>query len=43
MFGLIQMAVFWVYDAIWLLPVAGFLVGWVTNWLALKVIFRLLN
>jgi hypothetical protein len=24
----------------WVLPVAGFLVGWFTNWLALKVIFR---
>ena len=42
-FGLIQMAVTWVYDEPWVLPVAGFLVGWVTNWLALKVIFRPLN
>ncbi len=40
LFGLIQMAVTWFYDEIWVLPVAGFLVGWVTNWLALKVIFR---
>jgi len=40
LFGLIQMAVTWVYDELWVLPVAGFMVGWVTNWLALKVIFR---
>jgi uncharacterized membrane protein YheB (UPF0754 family) len=40
LFGLIQMAVTWFYDELWVLPVAGFLVGWVTNWLALKVIFR---
>ena len=43
LFGLIQMAVTWFYDELWVLPVAGFLVGWVTNWLALKVIFRPLN
>mmetsp|Transcript_13686 Transcript_13686/g.29695 ORF Transcript_13686/g.29695 Transcript_13686/m.29695 type:complete len:416 (+) Transcript_13686:311-1558(+) len=40
LFGLIQMGVFFVYDAVWVLPVFGFLVGWATNWLALKVIFR---
>lgn len=40
LFGLIQMVVTWFYDELWVLPVAGFLVGWVTNWLALKVIFR---
>eukprot|EP00578_Thalassiosira_sp_NH16_P005243 CAMPEP_0181138360 /NCGR_PEP_ID=MMETSP1071-20121207/34204_1 /TAXON_ID=35127 /ORGANISM="Thalassiosira sp., Strain NH16" /LENGTH=373 /DNA_ID=CAMNT_0023225189 /DNA_START=206 /DNA_END=1327 /DNA_ORIENTATION=+ len=43
LFGLIQMGVFFVYDAVWVLPVFGFLVGWATNWLALKVIFRPLN
>lgn len=43
LFGLIQMGVFYVYDAAWVLPVFGFLVGWATNWLALKVIFRPLN
>ena len=43
LFGLIQMGVFFVYDATWILPVFGFLVGWATNWLALKVIFRPLN
>ncbi|KAL9180753.1 hypothetical protein ACHAXT_011206 [Thalassiosira profunda] len=43
LFGLVQMGVFWVYDANWILPLFGFLVGWATNWLALKVIFRPLN
>ena len=43
LFGLVQMAVFFVYDASWVLPLFGFLVGWATNWLALKVIFRPLN
>jgi len=40
LFGLIQMGVFFGYDASWILPLFGFLVGWATNWLALKVIFR---
>mmetsp|Transcript_1397 Transcript_1397/g.1890 ORF Transcript_1397/g.1890 Transcript_1397/m.1890 type:complete len:413 (+) Transcript_1397:229-1467(+) len=40
LFGLIQMAVWFVYDASWILPVAGFMVGWFTNYIALKVIFR---
>jgi uncharacterized membrane protein YheB (UPF0754 family) len=38
-FGLFQMAVWFFYNADWVLPIAGFLVGWVTNYLALKVIF----
>eukprot|EP00984_Skeletonema_dohrnii_P015382 scaffold6630_cov125-Skeletonema_dohrnii-CCMP3373.AAC.4 len=37
------MGVFFVYDAGWVLPFFGFLVGWATNWVALKVIFRPLN
>eukprot|EP00571_Detonula_confervacea_P002872 CAMPEP_0172330060 /NCGR_PEP_ID=MMETSP1058-20130122/61205_1 /TAXON_ID=83371 /ORGANISM="Detonula confervacea, Strain CCMP 353" /LENGTH=414 /DNA_ID=CAMNT_0013047259 /DNA_START=141 /DNA_END=1385 /DNA_ORIENTATION=+ len=40
LFGLLQMGVFFVYDASWVLPLFGFLVGWATNWVALKVIFR---
>ncbi len=40
LFGLVQMGIFFVYDASWVLPFFGFLVGWATNWLALKVIFR---
>lgn len=39
LFGVIQMIVWFFYPASWILPVAGFLVGWVTNYLALKVIF----
>lgn len=38
-FGLIQMAVWAYYKAWWILPVAGLLVGYITNWLALKMIF----
>eukprot|EP00980_Cylindrotheca_fusiformis_P007607 scaffold1590_cov140-Cylindrotheca_fusiformis.AAC.1 len=40
LFGLIQMIVWFFYPADWILPVAGFAVGWVTNWMALKVIFE---
>lgn len=39
LFGCIQMTVWFFYDAAWILPVAGFAVGWITNYLALKVIF----
>ncbi|QDZ21922.1 hypothetical protein A3770_06p44400 [Chloropicon primus] len=42
-FGVIQSGLFYFYDAWWLLPVCGFLVGYVTNWLALKVIFAPIN
>ncbi|KAL7567346.1 hypothetical protein ACA910_010246 [Epithemia clementina (nom. ined.)] len=40
LFGLFQMGLWFVYDASWSLPVAGFIVGWFTNYIALKVIFR---
>uniref|UniRef100_A0A7S4NF87 DUF445 domain-containing protein n=1 Tax=Odontella aurita TaxID=265563 RepID=A0A7S4NF87_9STRA len=40
MFGCCQMVIWFFYDGSWILPVFGFLVGWTTNWLALKVIFR---
>uniref|UniRef100_A0A7R9ZKK8 DUF445 domain-containing protein n=1 Tax=Craspedostauros australis TaxID=1486917 RepID=A0A7R9ZKK8_9STRA len=40
LFGVLQMTVWLFYDAGWILPVAGFLVGWVTNYIALKVIFQ---
>jgi uncharacterized membrane protein YheB (UPF0754 family) len=40
LFGCVQMSIWFFYDKGWVLPVAGFLVGWVTNYLALKVIFR---
>jgi len=37
------MGIWFIYDGDWLLPVCGFVVGWLTNYLALKVIFRPLN
>ena len=40
LFGLLQMCVWIVYPQVWVLPVAGFLVGWATNFLALKMIFE---
>ncbi|GAB3671345.1 DUF445 family protein [Salinisphaera aquimarina] len=39
-FGLIQMAIWVFFQAWWLLPLFGLLVGWATNWLALKMIFN---
>jgi uncharacterized membrane protein YheB (UPF0754 family) len=38
--GIVQMIIWFFYSADWILPVAGFLVGWATNYIALKVIFR---
>lgn len=43
LFGLVQMAVWYVYQGWWVLPVFGLLVGWATNWIALNVIFRPLH
>lgn len=40
LFGLVQLGVWIVYPAWWVLPFFGALVGWVTNWLALNLIFR---
>jgi uncharacterized membrane protein YheB (UPF0754 family) len=40
LFGVIQMVLWIVYPATWVLPAAGFLVGYVTNWLALHLIFE---
>ena len=31
---------YYFYDATWVLPVAGFAVGYFTNWVALKLIFE---
>ena len=39
-FGLLQMCVWVYYKADWVLPFAGFLVGYATNWVALKMIFN---
>ena len=43
LFGLVQMAVWYVYPSWWVLPFFGLLVGWATNWIALNVIFRPLH
>jgi uncharacterized membrane protein YheB (UPF0754 family) len=40
LFGVLQMLVWIVYPAAWVLPAAGFLVGYITNWLALNLIFE---
>ncbi|MDY6816159.1 MAG: hypothetical protein SV598_09835 [Pseudomonadota bacterium] len=40
LFGLIQMAVWYVFPVWWVLPFFGLLVGWATNWIALNIIFR---
>jgi uncharacterized membrane protein YheB (UPF0754 family) len=39
LFGLIQMVIFIFYDPWWILPVFGIIVGYATNWLAIKLIF----
>lgn len=38
-FGLIQMSIWWFFPEWWILPLFGLLVGYGTNWLALKLIF----
>lgn len=40
LFGLVQLIVWIVLPAWWVLPVFGAAVGYVTNWLALEMIFR---
>src|SRR5690606_35608576 len=40
LFGLIQMGVWILYPVWWVLPFFGFLVGYVTNWIALKLVFE---
>eukprot|EP00559_Dactyliosolen_fragilissimus_P004343 CAMPEP_0184869214 /NCGR_PEP_ID=MMETSP0580-20130426/33386_1 /TAXON_ID=1118495 /ORGANISM="Dactyliosolen fragilissimus" /LENGTH=381 /DNA_ID=CAMNT_0027370563 /DNA_START=150 /DNA_END=1295 /DNA_ORIENTATION=+ len=40
LFGCIQMIIWFFYTAKWVLPVCGFIVGWLTNYIALKIIFR---
>ena len=40
LFGVIQMFVWIAYPAGWVLPAAGFFVGYATNWLALHLIFE---
>lgn len=40
LFGLVQMFIFIYYQALWQLPVGGLIVGYLTNGLALKIIFE---
>ena len=40
LFGVLQGLLWFFYKEQWVLPVAGFLVGWVTNYIALTIIFR---
>lgn len=40
LFGMLQALGWWFYKAWWLLPVCGFVVGYITNVIALKVIFE---
>lgn len=40
LFGLAQMLIFYFYNPWWTLPAAGLLVGYLTNWLALFLIFN---
>jgi len=39
-FGIVQVGLWLVYSAGWMLPTFGFVVGILTNWLALKMIFE---
>lgn len=39
LFGIIQMIIWFFYAEGWVLVFAGFMVGWITNYLALKIIF----
>jgi len=39
LFGLVQMGIWFFYKGDWMMPVMGFVVGWITNWLALQMIF----
>ena len=43
LFGLVQLAVWVIYPAAWVLPAFGLLVGYATNWIALNIIFRPLH
>lgn len=43
LFGLVQLAVWVIYPAWWVLPLFGLMVGWATNWIAINQIFRPLN
>jgi len=39
LFGVFQMAIWVLYPAAWILPAAGFFVGYLTNWIAIRLVF----
>ncbi|MFQ5583617.1 MAG: hypothetical protein ACE5GL_04205 [Calditrichia bacterium] len=43
LFGIFQMGVWYFSQAWWILPLFGVIVGYATNWIALRVIFQPLN
>lgn len=43
LFGLPQMVIWYYVQPWWLLPLAGLLVGYATNWVALKMVFEPVN
>ena len=43
LFGLVQLAVWILYQGWWVLPLFGGLVGYATNWIAINLIFRPLH
>lgn len=40
LFGCFQMMLYMIYPQTWVLPICGFIVGTITNWVALQIIFR---
>ncbi len=40
LFGLVQMGVWYYYPEWWILPLFGMIVGYATNWIALRIIFQ---
>ncbi|MBO1255135.1 DUF445 family protein [Alteromonas sp. 5E99-2] len=43
LFGLATMLLWMFYQAWWILPLGGLIVGYATNWIALKIIFEPIN
>ena len=39
LFGIFQMVIWVLYPAAWILPAAGFFVGYLTNWIAIRLVF----
>jgi uncharacterized membrane protein YheB (UPF0754 family) len=39
LFGIFQMLIWVLYPAPWILPAAGFCVGYLTNWIAIRLVF----